>query len=71
MDERWPEARRRIAAALRYGTQNALLEYHAGVIAAHFADRPSAKAHLERALALNATFHPAFADDARARLASW
>jgi tetratricopeptide (TPR) repeat protein len=70
MDERWPEARIRIGAALRYGTENALLEYHAGVIAGHFGDRASAKAHFQRALELNATFHPAFADDARARLLS-
>jgi tetratricopeptide (TPR) repeat protein len=70
MDERWGEARTRIAAALRFGTQNSLLEYHAGIIAAHFGGRAEAKAHFARALALNATFHPVFADDARARLAS-
>jgi tetratricopeptide (TPR) repeat protein len=37
---------------------------------AHFGDRAAEKAHLQRALALNPRFHPAFADDARARLAA-
>lgn len=68
MDGRWDEARAHIAKALRYRTQNSLIEYHAGIIAAHFNDRSAEKAHLERALALNPIFHPAFADDARAKL---
>ena len=68
MDDRWDEARAHISKALRYGTQNSLIEYHAGVIAAHFNDRSAEKAHLERALALNPTFHPTFAGDARAKL---
>jgi len=68
MDGRWPEAQTRIAAAGRYGTQNSLIEYHAGVIAQHFRDRAAAKGHFERALALNPAFHPAFADDARTKL---
>ena len=70
MDGRWDEARTRSAAALRYGTQNSLLEYHAGVIAQHFGDRSAAKADFERALALNPSFHPVFAGDARAKLGS-
>ena len=70
MDGRWAEARARIGAALRYGTENSLIEYHAGVIAAHVGDRSEAKRHFQRALALNPGFHPAFADDARARLAA-
>jgi hypothetical protein len=70
MDDRWDEARAHIAKALRYKTQNSLIEYHAGIIAAHFSDRGSEKAHFERALALNAAFHPVFADDARAKLGS-
>jgi tetratricopeptide (TPR) repeat protein len=70
MDARWDEARIHSAKATRYGTENALLAYHAGVIAAHFNDRAAAKASFQRALSLNASFHPAFADDARARLAA-
>jgi tetratricopeptide (TPR) repeat protein len=70
MDGRWDVARMRVAKAAKYGTQNSLIDYHAGVIAAHFGDRTAAKADFERALALNSTFHPVFADDARARLAA-
>jgi len=70
MDARWSEARGHIARALRYGTQNSLLEYHAGVIAEHFGDRAGERAHFERALALNPSFHQAFAADARAKLAA-
>jgi tetratricopeptide (TPR) repeat protein len=69
MDARWTEARTRIAGAMRYGTQNSLLDYHAGVIAEHFGDASAAKADFQRALALNPQFHPTFADDARAQLA--
>ena len=70
MDGRWEEARTRSAAALRYGTENALMQYHAGAIALHFGDRAAAKEHFARALALNPAFHPFYADDARAKLAA-
>lgn len=70
MDGRWDEARAHIARATRYGTQNSLIDYHAGIIAAHFHERGAERADLRRALALNPTFHPAFADDARAKLAA-
>jgi tetratricopeptide (TPR) repeat protein len=69
MDGRWDEARTRSASALRYDTENSLLQYHAGMIALHFGDRTEAKRRLEAALALNPWFHPFFADDARAKLA--
>jgi hypothetical protein len=67
-DRRWDEARRHSANALKYHTENSLLEYHAGVIAEHFNERAAEKAHFARALALNPTFDAAFADDARAKL---
>jgi Flp pilus assembly protein TadD len=70
MDGRWDEARTRIAGALRYGTENALLRYHAGAIALHFGDRAEARRRLSEALALNAQFHAVYADDARAKLAA-
>jgi len=70
LDGRWSEARRRSAAALRYGTQNALLLYHGGVIALHFGDRATAQRRFEAALALNPSFHPFYADDARSKLAT-
>ncbi len=67
---RWDEARTRIAQALRYDTENALLQYHAGVIALHNGDRDEGERRLRRALALNPQFHPFYADDARARLSA-
>ena len=70
MDGRWDEARTHIARADAYHTENSLIEYHAGIIAAHFGDRAAEKAHLQRALALNPSFHATFADDARARVAA-
>ena len=69
MDDRWDEARAHVRKALRFNTENSLLQYHAGVIALHFGETAEAKARLERALALNPSFHPFYADDARMRLA--
>jgi tetratricopeptide (TPR) repeat protein len=68
-DGRWDEARVAERKALRFDTEISLLQYHAGIIALHFGDRAEAKRRLERALALNPSFHPNYADDARARLA--
>ena len=68
-DGRWDEARGHIASALRFDTENSLLQYHAGIIALHFGRRDEARQRLERAIALNPQFHPSYADDARARLA--
>ncbi|MBV8643069.1 MAG: hypothetical protein JO225_04045 [Candidatus Eremiobacteraeota bacterium] len=68
-DGRWDEARTRARRAVRLGTENALLDYHAGVIALHAGDRDEARRRLRRALARNARFHPWYADDARRRLA--
>jgi tetratricopeptide (TPR) repeat protein len=70
MDGRWDEARRAIAKAERWHTENATLAYHAGAIDEHFGDRAAAKAEFARALALNPHFHPVYADDARQRLAA-
>ena len=69
MDGRWDEARDHERKALRFDTENSLLQYHAGTIALHFGDRSEAKARLQRALALNPSFHPFYAGDARAQLA--
>ncbi len=70
MDGRWNEARVAIAKAQRWKTQNALIDYHAGVIALHFGHRDVAKADFSGALALNPWFHPFYADDARKQLAT-
>lgn len=70
MNGKWDEARRAMARAIRFDTEDARLQYHAGVIAMHFNDRTEAKKRLSRALALNPQFHPVYADDARRRLRS-
>jgi tetratricopeptide (TPR) repeat protein len=70
MDGRWDEARTHAARAGMYHTENSLIAYHAGIIAEHFGDTAAAKTDFQRALALNPSFHPAFADDARARMAA-
>jgi tetratricopeptide (TPR) repeat protein len=54
--------------ALRLGTQNALMHFHAGTIAAARGERATAIAHLERALALNPHFSLRYAPEARAML---
>jgi tetratricopeptide (TPR) repeat protein len=69
MDGRWNEARAHIGKAIRFDTENSLLQYHAGIIALHFGEKAEAKARLQRALALNPRFHPVYADDARAQIA--
>jgi len=70
MAGRWNEARTASAKALRFDTENSLLQYHGGIIELHFAEREQAKRRFEKAVALNASFHPAYADDARSQLAA-
>ena len=52
------EAQAAIKEALRLGTQDARLLYHAGVIARAAGDRAAAGDYLRRALALNPQFDP-------------
>lgn len=59
-----------IEKALRMGTRDAIMEYHAGMIAGALGDTAKEKAHLERALAINPRFHPLFAGRAVSRLAA-
>lgn len=56
---RLADARIASGRALRLGTEDAQLEYHAGMIARATGDTASAVRHLERALRLNARFSPA------------
>jgi predicted Zn-dependent protease len=69
MDGRWSDARVAMRKALRLGTQNSLLHYHAAVIALHFGERTEAQTHLQTALALNLNFSHLFAPKAREMLA--
>jgi tetratricopeptide (TPR) repeat protein len=68
-DGRWQEARVHAARAVRLGTQDARLQYHAGIIALHCGDRDEARRRLQFALSLNPRFNPLQADDATAELA--
>ncbi|MDP9018546.1 MAG: hypothetical protein M3N19_09515 [Candidatus Eremiobacteraeota bacterium] len=69
MDGHWLEARAAMRKAVRYDTEDARLQYHAGIVALHFGDHAEAKLRLNRALSLNPQFHPKYADDARRELA--
>jgi tetratricopeptide (TPR) repeat protein len=54
--------------ALRLGTRNALMQFHAGMIAAARGEREQAISHLESALSLNPHFSVRYAPEARATL---
>jgi tetratricopeptide (TPR) repeat protein len=63
------EAHRYAAEALRLNTQDALMLYHAGMIAQAAGDSASARDYLNRALTLNPHFSPLFAPQAKQALA--
>ena len=63
------EARAAITEALRLGTRDARLLYHAGMIARAAGDRGAARDYLGRALELNPQFDPLQAAAAREALA--
>jgi tetratricopeptide (TPR) repeat protein len=62
------EAATAMAEALREGTQDAMLFYHAGMIERALGHVELARAHLTRALAINPSFHPTQPAEARAAL---
>src|SRR5262245_28244749 len=62
------EAYASMKEALRLGTRDAKLFYHAGMIAARLGKTAEAITHLEQALAINSKFHVLQADVARATL---
>jgi tetratricopeptide (TPR) repeat protein len=64
------EAEPLIAEALRLGTQDATLLFHAGMIALAAGRRADARAYLHRALTLNPSFSPLHAPIARQALAT-
>jgi Flp pilus assembly protein TadD, contains TPR repeats len=61
-------AKAAIDEALRLGTRDALLHYHAGMIYDRLGDQPSAIKHLSRALEINPSFDVLQADVARQTL---
>ena len=62
------EARAHAEHALRYGTQNPLFLFHAGMIAAAQHDTAAARAHLDGALKANPTFNILRVPEAKATL---
>jgi len=62
------EARAAARNALRLGTRDARLLYHAGMIARGAGDEPAAREYLQRALTLSPQFDPLQAPNARAAL---
>jgi tetratricopeptide (TPR) repeat protein len=65
----WQEAQRAAQRATRYGTEDALVQFHAGMIALHGGNREEAMKRLTQALSLNPQFHHKYADEARHALA--
>lgn len=66
---RWQEAQQAMQRATRYGTEDALLQFHAGMIALHCGNSEEAIARLTQAVSLNSQFHHKYADEARQVLA--
>jgi tetratricopeptide (TPR) repeat protein len=62
------EALPAMAKALALGTEDASLFYHMGTIQRALGQRVAARRYLARALAVNPSFHPTQARDARAAL---
>ena len=66
----WLEAQRAAQRATRFGTEDALLQFHAGMIAFHLGKRSEAIKRLTQAVRLNPQFHHKYADEARQVLAN-
>ncbi|BCL40182.1 tetratricopeptide repeat protein [Nostoc sp. MS1] len=66
----WQEAQKAAQRATRFGTEDALLQFHAGMIALHFGNREEAIKRLTQAVSLNPQFHHKYADEARQALAN-
>jgi len=64
------EARKASDEALKYGTQDALLLFHAGMIAERLGDKDRARKDLAAALEANPHFHLLYADTAQRELAA-
>jgi tetratricopeptide (TPR) repeat protein len=63
------EARQYSQEALRLGTHDALMHFHAGMIESALGNRDAAIGHLQQALTINPNFSVLYADQARIELA--
>jgi tetratricopeptide (TPR) repeat protein len=66
---KFEEAAKASQSALKYGTRDALLLFHAGMISQHAGAHDQARSELKQALAINPQFHLLYADAARQSLA--
>ena len=64
------EAAMAMKSALKLGTQDAMLFYHAGMIEHSLGNNATAKTYLQKALTVNPHFHPAQPDEVRSLLKS-
>ena len=69
-NRKYEEAYQASQNALKFGTRDALLLYHSGVIATRLGKPQEAREKLSGALAINPHFHLIYADAARANLSS-
>ncbi|MBI3803876.1 MAG: tetratricopeptide repeat protein [Nitrospirae bacterium] len=69
-DRRYPEAEQAMKKALRLGTRDPRMLFHAGMIARAVGKEKEAKRLLNQALSLNPHFHPVYAQRARQALAA-
>ena len=67
---RFREAAEASAHALRLGTKDATLLFHAGMISAHTGEQARAAEQLAQAITINPHFHPRYADVAEQQLKS-
>jgi tetratricopeptide (TPR) repeat protein len=67
---RWQQARIYAERAVRYGTQDPEVQFHAGIIALHTNHANEGRTRLQGALARDPQFHPWYADEARKVLVS-
>lgn len=65
---KFEEAREAMSQALKLGTKDAKLHYHAGMIYQRVGEKKKAREHLRRALSINPHFHIFFADSAKRTL---
>lgn len=70
MNGKWEVANNAVRRAVRYGTQDPRVLYHAGMIALHFGQRDEARRNLQAALGLNPQFDPVYAERARETLST-
>jgi tetratricopeptide (TPR) repeat protein len=70
MDGQWMDARAHAEKAVATGIEDSRVQFHAGVIALKTGHTAEARERLQRALAVNPQFHPAYAGEARRLLQS-